>query len=277
MKILYSEANKVSEITSEEFSVLQQQVESLSKDVTTLKDSVTPIVEYISKAAKEKEEETKKQKKDEDENKMFKRFARMLKEEGVVFARKQKVETAPGQTSVTPEKKPESQQAVIQGQERRRGDEYAGEYPEAKAEEKPEYEEEKAKKPEEEEKAEKPEYEEEKAKEPCEEEKKAKPEEYPEAAKKEIATLRSQLESLTASIPKQVEKAINKRMQELGWKTIGKAPVRGAGAEEVMLLKSDQPISREELIKKLKELPLSQLNDMHQRALAGEILLPEVK
>jgi len=217
----------VTSLDKDSTCVLQQQVESLSKDVTTLKDSVTPIVEYISKAAKEKEEETKKQKKDEDENKMFKRFARMLKEEGVVFARKQKVETAPGQTSVTPEKKPESQQAVIQGQERRRGDEYAGE--------------------------------------------------YPEAAKKEIATLRSQLESLTASIPKQVEKAINKRMQELGWKTIGKAPVRGAGAEEVMLLKSDQPISREELIKKLKELPLSQLNDMHQRALAGEILLPEVK
>ena len=43
-----------------------------------------------------------------------------------------------------------------------------------------------------------------------------------------------------------------------------------------MILKSDKPVSREDMIQQLKKLPLAQLNDMHFRWQAGEFQMPEV-
>jgi len=251
-------------------SVLQEQNQKIFTGISELTKVVNSLVEPLSKAAKEKDELTEKQKKDEEEQKMFKRFVRMLKEEGAVFARKQgKVTTAPDQKAENPVTKPEGQQAVIQGQERRRGDEYAEEYPETKAA-KPEEEEEKAAKPEcEEDKKAKPEEEEEK--------KAKKDEEYPEVKKlrKENEELKAKMSGLQNSIPIQVEKAVEKKLQELGWKSIGHTPVRISGEE--MIIKGDKPVSHEDMIQQLKKLPLAQLNDMHFKWQAGELQMPEVK
>ena len=255
-------------------SVLQEQNQKIFTGISELTKAVNSLVEPLTKAAKEKDELTEKQKKEEEEQKMFKRFVRMMKEEGAIFARKQagagKVETAPGQKTVQSEKVPAAQQAVIQGQEKRRGDENEEEYPETKAEVKPEYEEEKAKKPEEETKACKP---------GEEEEKKAndEDEEYPEVAKlrKENESLKAQVTALQNSIPVTVEKAVEKKLQEMGWKSIGHTPVKIAG--ETMIFKGDKPVSREDLIQQLKKIPLAQLNDMNARYQAGELLMPEVK
>jgi len=253
-----------------DLSVLQEQNQKIFDGISELTKSVSSLVGLNKAAAKEKEELTEKQKKEEEEQKMFKRFVRMLKEEGAVFTRKQgKVTTAPEQRGETPVTKPEEQQAVIQGQqERRRGDEYEEEYPEAKAKKPEEYEEEKAKKDEEcETKAEKDEEEEKKAK---------KPEEYPEVSKlkKENEELKAQLTQLQNSVSTQIDKAVEKKLQELGWKSIGHTPVKISG--ETMILKSDKPVSREDLLQELKKLPLAQLNDMHFRWQAGELQMPEV-
>ena len=250
-----------------DLSVLQEQNQKIFTELSSLTKAVTSLIEPLAKATKEKEELTEKQKKEEDEQKMFKRFMRMMKEEGAIFHKQGKVTTAPDQRGETPVTKPEGQQAVIQGQAEEKRPEYEEKYPETKAAKPEEEEENKAKKPECEEKAGKPE-EEEKAKED---------EEYPEVKKlrKENEALKSQLSSLQNSIPVQVEKAVEKKLQELGWKSIGHTPVKISG--ETLILKSDKPVSKEDLIKSLKDLPLAQLNDMHFRWQAGELSMPEVK
>ena len=237
----------------EELVALQQQYEQLHSSVSELTKAVLAVVENLNKAATEKAELTQKQMQEEAEAKMFKRFIKMLKEEGAVFARKQgSVPSAhTTQTGAKPEKEPKSQQEPIQGsleekqvprddeeeeERRRRG------APEAAIA---------VKKAEEEE--------------PEEDEK--------EKLKKTVDTLTKEVEDLKASVPKLVAKG----MQEHGWKPVGTASVRKAGAEEVTILKSEAPVKKEELIKTLGKLPLGQLNDMHQAFLRGEIKLPEVR
>ena len=201
------------------------------------------MAESLSKAEKEKNEEWEKQKKADEEHKMFKRFLKMLKEEGAIFARKGDVASI---KTVTPEKTPKNQQEPIQGQVEEKPEDEEEE--EKQAPEKPEEEEGEKQVPEEEE----------------EEDAKVK------AAKAEVAALQ-------ASIPGIVEKAVTAKLDEIGWKTVAKSPVKKAGAEEVVLLKGDKPVDKEELIGELVKKPLAELNNMHLQYKAGELTMPEVK
>lgn len=228
---------------NEELTAIQQQYEQLHSDVSELTKAMATMAEFLSKAEKEKNEEWEKQKKADEERKMFKRFVKALKEEGAVFARKSEIASI---KTVTPEKAPEKQQAVIQGQ----------------APENEEEEEEEKQAPEKEEK-------------PEEEEEKQAPKEEEEDEK--VKAAKAELETLQASIPGIVEKAVAAKMQEIGWKTVAKSPVKKAGSEEVVLLKGDEPMAREDLIEILKKKPLAELNDMHFRVRAGTLTMPEVK
>ena len=228
---------------NEELATFQKQYEQIHSDVSELTKAMTLVVETLSKAEKDKNEEWEKQKKADEEHKMFKRFLKMLKEEGAIFARKGDVASI---KTVTPEKTPKNQQEPIQGQ----------------VEEKPEDEEDEEKQV--------PEKEEE------EKEKKQVPEEEEEEDEK-VKAAKAEVAALQASIPTLVQKAVDAKMQEIGWKTIGKTPVKKAGAEEVVILKGDKPVDREELIEILKKKPLAELNDMRFKVLAGEMTMPEVK
>ena len=246
----------------EELATLQQQQEQTFKAVSDLTKAVEGITSFVGEMRKSEQENLEKANQAESESKMFKRFLKLLKEEGVVFARKDggKVSTAPGQTSKTSVKDPKGQQSMIQGQKKEEDEE----------------EEEKQIPPEVRARARAGEDEEEEDEEIR--EKKAVPEEDEEKKALEAVneTLKSQLEEVKASIPNQIQKAIDKRMQELGWKTIGHAPARIAGGEEVAILKGEETMSKEDLIQRLLKVPLAERNEMNLKMKAGQLKMPEL-
>lgn len=234
---------------------LQQQYEQMRGSFDAMTKSITPLVETLQKATKKEEEMTTKLRKEEDEQKMFKRFMKLLKDEGAVFARKEVPGAHSTQTSVKPVIAPAGQQEVIQGQEDEE-EKPEEEYPEVKAAVPPEL------KPEEKKACVEPK-----------EDKKA-PNLTPEAENK---ALKDELATVKASIPDLVSKAFEKKMQEIGWKSVGHTPVKMVGTEQVSLFKGDKPVDKEELIKTLKNKPLAELNDMRFSVLAGTLRMPVIK
>lgn len=230
-------------------SVIAQQYESLHSEVKIIAGTVADLAGVIAKQAKEKEELTAKAKAEMAEQKMFKRFLKMLKSEGLI-SKEGKFPTAEGQESKTPTKDPKGQQALIQGQEEG-----------YKAPETEEEEEEPFVKPDEAGVA-KAEDEE---------------EEMDEMTKlrKENESLKKEMETVKASIPAEIKKAVDMKMQEKNWKPVAKAPAKLVAAAstkvEPITKSTEKPLTREEVIQKMLKMPLGEVNDLHMKYQAGEL------
>ena len=263
-------------LDEKELSVLAQQNEQIAKSINELGQTMGKVVEYFAKTEAERSQMTAKQAAEEAEMKTFRKFVKMLKAEGLL-SKEAKFPKAEGQKDETPEKKPEAQQAVIEGAEAGLGG--GGEAPWKKPAV-----------PEEDKDIPDPRREEGAdinaacadgdTKKPIQKKDDKDEDEDDELKKlkKENATLKAQIEKSTTSLEAKINEAVEKKMQKNGWSSAGRAPIKVVDPSTQVVLKSAKPtMKREELIAQLSKLSDSARNQLKEDVDAGRVVLPEVE
>jgi len=253
-----------------DLSVVSTQLDQIHSDFSALTKALQPVVETLNKTAAEKEQMTAKELEMQKEARMFKRFVKMLKEMGISPVAKGDVASI---TTVKPKTGEDQVQEPIENKQ-------VGppEPPMRDREERDEDEEENSEKI-----AAKKALDEvvSNAKDEEEEEDKCNKAADPVATlQKENEALKKELETMKASIPTQVSKAVAEKLDKLNWRSVSSAPGKVVGAapeSPELLVKGKAPASRQELIDQLKKRSISENVDMHLMRLSGQLQIPEVQ
>lgn len=259
------------ELTQEQLDAVVKGYETMPVALGAITEQLNKMNQYLDyvmvKAKKEEEEE----KKAVEEEKVRKQIEKELRKQLGIKKSPDLIEEEAAKVKARPQH--EAQEPIEGGAapsgkgkefEKAEKEEYEEE---KKAEKKEEYTEEKkaGKKEEcyeEEKKAEKEEEEE--------EEKKAEKEEYEEEKKKEYPELEKLVKSL-------VRNSVESEVRKLGWVKAGVTTKAIAGKEDIDIVKSKTPVSREELVKELSKLSWRQLTQLETDVKSGGIKLPEIQ